>query len=155
MSDIEELKRIGFAYAGKWLKSNKGLGLTYELVPELETANVVYALVFRDEVIYIGIAQAQSEKGKKGLSNRMGAYQSIASRGKSSIDRKIHNFIHKNLYENSETTEIYALKPDNSIIGDYLGLEIDLVKGLENSLILHFKTYEKYEFNTRYVKNDL
>ncbi len=154
MSDIEELKRIGFVCAGKWLKSNKGLGLTYELVLELETANVVYALVFRDKVIYIGIAQAQSEKGKKGLSNRMGAYQSIASRGENSIDRKIHNFIRKNLYENSETTEIYALKPDNSIIGDYLGIEIDLVKGLENSLILHFKTHEKYEFNTRYVKNE-
>ncbi|MGC9778578.1 MAG: hypothetical protein HZR80_04995 [Candidatus Heimdallarchaeota archaeon] len=92
-------------------------------------------------------------KSKNGLVTRLDDYKSVRVTGKSPrpktpeeafergvtttdfiINRNIHNLVK----QTDDSVEIYILIPDKSLIGDYNGIEIDLVFSLEYPLIDYF-----------------
>ena len=119
------LKRYGFTRVGKWM-INRGIrsGISFQ-IDSLKNERVIYSFVINKETKYIGIC----ENRKTHLIARMNRYKSMQGSG---TNEHIAKRIKKALQE-KKTVEIYALNPQPS--KHYKGLNVDLVKGLENPLI--------------------
>lgn len=118
-----------FTRVGHWEKSRTvKSGVTFVL-NALKRERVIYSFVINVEPKYIGIC----EKDTTTLCDRMNRYKNQQGAGTNErISNKIRDELDKGLQ-----VEIYALKPNECI--KYMGVKLDLVKGLENPLILEFK----------------
>ncbi|MGB7532680.1 MAG: hypothetical protein WA977_06855 [Halobacteriota archaeon] len=120
-----KLNNYGFVEVGEWkfaerLKS----GIRFSL-NKFEDERVIYAFVVNDETKYIGIC----EKSTTTLEDRMDRYKSLQGAG---TNERIAMDI-KDCLKRRKAVKILALKPQSSL--HYKGLDVDLVKGLENPLI--------------------
>ena len=124
-----ELDNYGFVEVGKWkLKEHLKSGVAFELYGFKEE-RVVYAFVIDAEAKYIGVCDNTSTT----LKNRMSRYQSLQGAG---TNERIANNI-KDCLKRGKAIKIFALKPESTL--QYKGLNVDLVKGLENPLIERLK----------------
>jgi hypothetical protein len=115
----------GFSLTGKWLQSSTvKSGITFKLT-RFASDRVIYAFVVDAEPKYIGIC----EKDTTSLEDRMGRYKNQQG---DSTNKRISIKIRQCLADNKEV-QIFALKPQTVL--RYAGLNIDLVKALENPLI--------------------
>ncbi len=78
---------------------------------------------------YIGVCQNSTTT----LKDRMGRYKSLQGAG---TNERIAGKI-KDCLKDGKTVKISALKPKSTLL--YKGLNIDLIKGLENTLIEKLK----------------
>jgi len=124
-----ELNNCGFVEVGKWkLKESLKSGVAFELY-EFKEQRVVYAFVVDDEVKYIGVCDNPSTT----LKNRMSRYQGLQGGGTNErVAKKM-----KGCLKGKKDVKIFALKPQSTL--QYKGLNVDLVKGLENPLIEKLK----------------
>jgi len=119
----------GFLLAGQWVKSaTVKSGVTYKLTA-LASQRVVYSFVVDGVPKYIGIC----EKDTTPLKDRIQRYKAQVG---GSTNERISNNI-KQLLDQGKIVEIYALKPSQKV--NFVDLQVDLVKGLENPLIARFK----------------
>jgi hypothetical protein len=119
----------GFVKVGEW-KLEKGLksGVTFKL-HKFERERVVYAFVVHGEVKYVGVCDNTTTT----LRDRMSRYRRWQGAG---TNKRIAKKIKKCLKQ-GQSVKIFALKPTSTL--QYKGLNVDLVKGLENPLIEKLK----------------
>ena len=110
------------------MKESLKSGVTFELY-KFKKRRVVYAFVVHEKVRYIGVCDNTSTT----LKNRVSRYQGLQGAG---ANERIANKI-KDCLKRGKAVKIFALKPESS--GQYKGLNVDLVKGLENPLIEKLK----------------
>lgn len=123
-----DLETYGFVEAGKWrLKGGLKSGIAFEL-DRLENERVIYAFIAEDDTKYIGVCSNTNTT----LSKRMERYKGWQGTG---TNKRIAEKIRK-LLEKGQTVKILALNPPSF---PFRGLDIDLVKGLENPLIARLK----------------
>ena len=123
------LDNYGFVEVGKWkLEERLKSGVAFELY-SFKEERVVYAFVIDAEAKYIGVCDNTSTT----LKNRMSRYQSLQGAG---TNERIANKI-KDCLKRGKAVKIFALKPESTL--QYKGLNVDLVKGLENPLIERLK----------------
>ena len=124
-----ELGNYGFVKVGEWrLKKDLKSGITFKL-DNFENERVIYAFVVEGEAKYIGVC----ENSTTTLRDRMGRYKSLQGAGTNErIARKI-----KDCLGREKAVKMFALKPESIL--QYEGLNVDLVKGLENPLIEKLK----------------
>jgi len=123
------LSTYGFVLAGEWIRrATVKSGIAYRLTA-FASDRVVYAFVVDDTPKYIGIC----EKDTTALEDRMGRYKAQQGAG---TNERISNKI-KQALDQGKKVEIYVLKPATKY--DFVDLQIDAVKGLENPLIARFK----------------
>ncbi len=120
-----ELSKFGFISAGEWItKATIKSGIAF-ILTEFAEDRVVYSFVVDGIPKYIGIC----EKDTTTLKKRMRRYSS--KQGTGTNERILAEI--KHLLDRGKKVEIHALKPAAEYI--YAGLQIDLIKGLENPLI--------------------
>jgi len=120
-----ELNNYGFVEVGEWkLEESLKSGVTFELY-NFKEERVGYAFVVADEVKYIGVCNNTSTT----LKNRMSRYQGLQGAG---TNKRIANKM-KDCLKRGKAVKIFALKPESAF--QYKGLNVDLIKGLENPLI--------------------
>ena len=124
-----ELDKYDFVDIGEWkLKEGLKSGITFKL-NKFENERVIYAFVVEDKVKYIGVC----ENSTTTIKDRMSRYKSLHGAGTNEcIAGKI-----KDCLKNGRTVRIFTLKPKSTLL--YKDLKIDLVKGLENTLIKKLK----------------
>lgn len=129
---LKLLKKYGFKIVGEWEKSerNNKSGITFNIDQKWKRKRVIYAFVINGEIKYIGICQSYNTT----LEKRMERYRSKQGGGTNSY---IANKIKCSL-DNKKKVEIHAVDPASKKV-KYYGLEVDLVKGLENPLIAKLK----------------
>ncbi|MBU2009855.1 MAG: GIY-YIG nuclease family protein [Chloroflexi bacterium] len=96
----------------------------------------MYAVVSGNDVKYVGICEADTRTLKK----RMNSYRSSrATKSKTSTNRRVREGIREILAGGSEV-KVFALDPSTREPTPitYKGIEVDLVKGLENPLTRRF-----------------
>ena len=140
---VRELtEEIGFKKVGQWkMEKTANKPKPERLDPALWRERVLYAFVVeedgRQSVAYIGACRCRN------LENRMRHYRNPSKKGSNQkrdrTNLEIHNRIKKALEEGNEVW-IYAWKPPTrkEEFGN-VELEIDMVMGLERSLIQKFK----------------
>jgi len=110
------------------VKKNLKSGITFKL-DNFENERVIYAFVVEGEAKYIGVC----ENSTTTLRDRMGRYKSLqGAETNKRIARKIEDCLGR-----GKAVKIFALKPESIL--QYEGLNVDLVKGLENPLIEKLK----------------
>ena len=120
-----KLNNYGFVEVGRWeLKESLKSGVAFELY-NFKEERVAYAFVVNEEVKYIGVCDNTSTT----LKNRMSRYQGLQGAG---TNERISNKV-KDCLKRGKAVKIFALKAESSL--QYKGLNVDLVKGLENPLI--------------------
>ncbi|MFC1616763.1 hypothetical protein ACFL2K_00925 [Candidatus Margulisiibacteriota bacterium] len=123
------MNNYNFVKVGKWkLKDSLKSGVAFELF-KFEEERVIYAFVADNKTKYIGICDNTNTTLKK----RMSRYQ---GRQGSGTNERIANKI-KDYLKQEKVVEILALKPESTL--QYKGLNVDLVKGVENPLIEELK----------------
>lgn len=123
------LQTYGFVFSGRWeITSSVKSGVTFTLTRHTED-RVVYAFVVNDQPKYIGIC----EKLSTSLMERMRRYKYRQGTG---TNAHVAGKIRQHLMVGKEV-QILSLKPEKDL--RFTGLEIDLVKGLENPLIQKFQ----------------
>ena len=123
------LGKYGFIRVGEWMiKRGVKSGITFHL-DSLMDDRVIYSFVVNKKAKYIGICESINTH----LIDRMARYKHMQGAG---TNERIAELIRTALQDN-KLVEIYALKPPSS--DHYKGLNVDLVKGLENSLIAKIK----------------
>jgi RNA-binding protein YhbY len=130
---LEELDRYGFKEVGEWHLSEKyKRGIDFKLNC-FQNERVIYAFVVGvkvdDEVKYfvnyIGVCEALTTT----LKDRMKRYRGMAGKG---TNKRIAQKI-KECLEQRRVVKIFVLKLDLTL--RYKDLDVDLERGLENSLI--------------------
>ncbi|OJI08088.1 MAG: hypothetical protein BK997_01110 [Candidatus Micrarchaeum sp. ARMAN-1] len=140
MEELEFLKSLGFVKVGEWnISAKNNDGIVPCINENYAKKRVIYAFVIGKSVKYIGIVKSE----KRTLKDRMNEYKTPNSPGKGSTNREIGKKIIDTLKTNP--VEIYALDSNMNIseAASYKGLQIDLVAGLESSLISKFNLKEK------------
>lgn len=131
-----KLNNYGFVEVGEWkLAERLKSGIRFSL-NKFEDERVIYAFVVNDETKYIGIC----EKSTTTLKDRMGRYKSLEGGSKGSGRKSTNERIAieiKDCLNHGKAVKIFALKQGSLI--QYKGLNVDLVKGLENPLIEELK----------------
>jgi hypothetical protein len=139
MEELEFLESLGFVKIGEWNINGKN---NDSIVPSINEnyarKRLIYAFVVAKSVKYIGIVKSE----KRTLKDRLTEYRTPNTNGKGSTNREIGKKIIDTLKTNS--VEIYAFDPNINIpeAYAYMGLQIDLVAGLESSLISKFNLKE-------------
>lgn len=139
MEELEFLKSLGFVKIGEWNISAKN---NDSIVPSINEnyakKRVIYAFVVAKSVKYIGIVKSE----KRTLEDRLNEYRTPNTNGKGSTNREIGNKVIDTL--KTKSVEIYALDPNTNLpeAALYNGLQIDLISGLESSLISKFNLKE-------------
>ena len=131
-----ELEQYGFVHVGQWvLCDSVKSGVSFK-IDQLANARVVYAFVVNDEVKYIGIC----EKNSTTLKHRLNRYKSLQGRGRiteGGENTNQHNVrLIKECLAAGDVVLIYALEPSHKF--EIANVQVDLVKGLENPLIVKF-----------------
>ncbi len=120
-----DLGGLGFREVGRCgLDKSLKSGVRFS-VQEYRDERVIYAYVVDGVVKYIGVC----DNTKTTLKDRMRRYQGMKGQG---TNRRVTELIRACLMQGSEVS-ILAWRPDKTI--EFKGLEVDLVKGLENPLI--------------------
>ncbi|MCL4337528.1 MAG: hypothetical protein M1129_04395 [Candidatus Thermoplasmatota archaeon] len=126
--------KYGFKRVGVWQRDSNDLKKIVPIITSFENERVIYAFVENSLVRYIGIVKSS----KRTFKQRLGEYRSPYTNGKGSTNKEIGIRIIE-LLEKGIDVQIIALKPNyDSEISSYNGLEVDLVTGLESSLIDKF-----------------
>jgi len=120
-----ELTSIGFTEVGRWeLRGNLRSGIAFRL-DSFENERVIYAFVMDGDVKYIGVC----ENSATTLKDRMNRFKNLQGAG---TNKRIAIRI-RDCLGRGKVVKIFALKSETQYY--YKGLNIDLVKGLENPLI--------------------
>ena len=134
MTDTSELQKYGFENVGFWQKDPNDSQKIFAKITKFEDERVIYAFAESKIVRYIGIVKSSKRTFKK----RLAEYRSPYTNGKGSTNREVGIKIIE-LLKNGVEVAIFALKPNqNTACGSYNGLEVDLISGLESSLIEKF-----------------
>lgn len=130
---ISDLTNFGFKKVGEWKKDEKyGSGVNMEL-EQLNDQRVIYSFVVDSAIKYIGICDGD----ERTLEKRMIRYRSRAPDQKTKPGTSLKIILEiKDCLKKGKNVEIYAFKPPNDI--HCIGLEVDLVRGLEYPLIKKF-----------------
>ena len=119
------LEDYGFVPVGEWrLTDTVKSGITFRL-DRYHNERVIYAFAVDGIPKYVGVC----EKSNTTLSHRMGRYRGMVGAG---TNQRIAEAIRRSL-EGRGTVKIWALSPESRL--KYRGLDVDLVKGLENPLL--------------------
>jgi hypothetical protein len=118
---MDKLLALGFMKAGQWVFS--GNGISFNLTEISSLSNFLYAFVIDSEIMYIG-------KSTQTLCRRMYGYKNPGLTQKTNI--RINDLIHDHL-RNNKIIEIYLFHPNKKLY--YLGFEVNLPAGLEDTLI--------------------
>lgn len=133
---IGKLLEYGFVPTGFWgLTYKQKTPLAFYIDEELALlSEVLYAFVANEQVIYIGITSNSLRERMKGYKyGKKSARDS--EKIEASTNKKLHKVILGKLKEN-KTIDIYVLhKPS---LGEYMGLSISPISGIEHSLIKEF-----------------
>ncbi len=114
-----------FRRVGRWsLDQSLGSGIRFELF-DWSDRRVIYAFSTSDRILYIGVCDSSTTT----LGSRMSRYQSKAGAG---ANERIAARIRDTLAQGSEV-DINAWNPEEGVT--IHGIQVDLVKGLENPLI--------------------
>lgn len=136
---IEALKRKGFEKIGKWKKSSRYKNkFAYDIPKELINQRAIYLFLVsnksrsKKDIKYIGVIASP----RSTLISRFNLYRSFGVKS-GSTNKRIGKLIIKEL-ENNMNVDIYVLTEEklNKRIIKYCGVNIDLVVGLENNLII-------------------
>lgn len=125
-SSVQRLVEIGFIRVGEWKleAGNSDLTLSCALGDEFGyKANVLYAFVVSDEVLYIG-------KSVRTLRKRL---DGVLNPGKSQKTNYRNNSNLLDLLADGKTVEIYEFADNN--LFSFGGFHLNLAAGLEDSLI--------------------
>jgi hypothetical protein len=122
---LDQLQNVGFEYAGQWRREDERL--LCELEQFKAAKKVLYAFVSNNIVYYIG-------KTVQTLQQRMQGYKYPNESQKTNA--RNNQLIHKEL-DSLRSVEIYVLL--NKKVEEYMGFEINLAAGLEDSLIEKLK----------------
>lgn len=134
---MQKLNKLGFKNIGNWQLTDRiKSGVEFNSTHDLLNARCIYAFVVNEKVKYVGIC----EKDTTNLKDRLKRYQHRNGNGQ---NHRIIEVI-KNELTNREV-HIYALSPSGNI--DYNGIQIDLVKGLENTLIKYYRSRKNNIWN--------
>lgn len=125
MKTKDDLAQLGFSVAGKWQLDQKLKSGVRAALKSFQKERVIYAFVVDNVCKYVGICDDPSTT----LVDRIGRYQAMVGAG---TNERVCGLIQKVLSAGG-TVEIMALKPEASL--EFAGLNVDLVKGLENPLI--------------------
>ncbi len=139
---IETLIKKGFKKIGEWKKSNRFKNkFTYDISKEMINKRAIYLFLVSDktclneDIKYIGVTASLKSTLKKRFNN----YRSFGVKS-GSTNKRIGKLIIKEL-ENNMNVDIYVLTEEklNKKEIKYCGVNIDLVIGLENNLIIKCK----------------
>jgi hypothetical protein len=128
-SSTSEIETLGFVQVGEWtLDSILKNGLRFTL-SAMATERTIYGFASNGILKYIGVCDARTTTLKKRMSN----YQAMAG---GSTSERVPNHILQCL-DRKEKVTIWAWKPVDVL--EVNGLQVDIVKGLENPLIAKFR----------------
>ena len=132
---IANLLEIGFIEIGEWKISKKYIsGIDYTIT-NLKSERIVYAFVVGNQIRYIGIC----ENPKTTIKIRLERYRSRAGGNKLTRRRSTNWYVVKMIkkeLQRGKRVSIFAFKPPKERF--FRGLSIDLIRGLEYSLIHKF-----------------
>ena len=133
-SEIDLLKNYGFSKVGQWEAPSDEKDKLMPVISQFKNDRVIYAFVENNMVRYVGIVKSD----KSSLQQRLNEYRTPYTNGKGSTNANVGVKILESLRKGNRI-EIFALKPEtktgNSLYSD---LKVDLVAGLESSLIEKF-----------------
>lgn len=119
-TSLERLRRIGFRPVGSW--SHVGC-LKCQITEHADAANVLYAFVADDEILYVGKTVQPLRARMRGY-ERPGPSQSTNSRSHEKLTE---------LVLGGRSVQILAL-PDNGLL-TFGGFHVNLAAGLEDSIV--------------------
>jgi len=123
MSNLDDLRQIGFKRAGVWISKDDD-GIIYEEDKEFTNdENALYALVVEEDVRYVG-------KTARTIRDRMRNYEYADSSQKTNIKIKGHI---KDLHEKGKIVKVYSLIDDGLI--HFGRFHLNLAAGLEDDII--------------------
>ncbi len=123
------LSELGFQKVGYCNLNNAIKNGVSFIIERLMNERVIYAFVVNNAVKYIGVCDTTNTT----LKNRMARYQQMTGGGTN--ERITKNII--DCLTNGRLVSIWALLSESNY--EYKGINIDLIKGLENPLILRFQ----------------
>ena len=149
MTAKEKLEEYGFIEVGDWHKTNSiKTKINYHLDENAKNQeDLNYAFVEGDKVFYIGVTTNTLLQRMNGYKNAKASEKDKYGKVEASTNKKVYQHILKRL-NNKKKILIYALPELN--LGDYEGLRISPVSGIEHSLIREFDNGEL--LNNRAVK---
>jgi hypothetical protein len=118
---LSRLQQIGFQHVGTW--SEAAGCLACELSAHSHAANVLYAFVVDEDVVYVG-KTIQSLRARMRGYERPGPSQSTNDRSHKKI---------RELLASGQKVQVLAL-PDNGLLR-YGGFHVNLAAGLEDSIV--------------------
>jgi len=133
------LQDFRFRKVGEWMLNMNKNGIDFKFFRKsIANERVIYAFTSKNgtHVKYIGIC----EKRDGYLKQRMDDYKTARTK---STEWKVERI--KKQLELGKKVEIWAVKPEISPHPTYIGLRVDLIRGLENQLINKFNP----EWNTK------
>jgi hypothetical protein len=121
MTQLEQIKRLGFRKAGFWFIDAGKLKLQLEKMSD--KTNALYAYVIADGVFYVG-------KTRTSLKTRLSRYQKPgrSQRTNKRVKRRL-----KIALKHNTSVHVYAL-PDSGL-RFYRGFHLNLAAGLEDSIV--------------------
>jgi len=122
------ITNYGFVEVGKWEPSRDLKNEIDFKLHRFEKERVIYAFVVNGEEKYVGACEVSETTLRRRMSTQ---------RQNTRIARLIRTCL-----EQGKVVKIFALKPEPSI--QYKGIDVDLVKGLENPLINILGTYKEW-----------
>lgn len=133
-SEMGLLSNYGFLKVGQWERHPNKENKLVPVISQLQNERVIYAFVENSTMRYIGIVKSD----RRTLQQRLNEYRTPYTNGKGSTNAKVGIKILEALGKGN-AVEIFAFKPDtNSGNSHYSDLKVDLVAGLESSLIEKF-----------------
>jgi len=125
---VDELKKLGFEYIGFWFEKKNGIDFR---LTKFAQNRCVYAFVVVDEVVYVGVCESFNTTLKQRM---MRIVKARGPEGSTSVRlrEKIAECLRKGI-----KVLIYALSPRFRV--EYAGVEVDILLGLEHSIIHRHK----------------
>ena len=118
---MDKLLSLGFIKAGQWFLMENCI--RFRLTEKSSISNFLYAFVINRDILYIG-------KSKQTLYKRMYGYRNPTLSQKTNT--RINKLIQIQLIKN-RIINIYLFQPNKKL--EYLGFEVNLPAGLEDTLI--------------------
>ena len=140
---LTELTKYGFIHAGFWATTALKSGIGHS-INEFLDERVIYAFVTGQDVRYIGVCADRS------LKERMSSYQNQGGQPKGGSTNISNAQRIRTCLEGGTDVGIWALRPNPTPQPKYHDLAVDLVAGLERSLIEKFQP----DWNTRGLRKD-
>ncbi|RED42922.1 hypothetical protein DFQ10_107107 [Winogradskyella eximia] len=164
MTPKDKLEGYGFVNVGKWFKTtNEKKRIDYSLDDGAKNQeDLNYAFVEGDKVFYIGVTSNTLSKRMNGYKYGKASEKDKYGKVEASTNKKVYKRI-LDLLNKDKEVEIYILPELN--LGEYKGLKVSSVSGIEHSLIKDFdngdllnniatKTNKVKQGSSKYISED-